>query len=41
MCCGRVGAGDWGGGGVEGVDYCAEIVDEGFAGAGCKEEAGG
>lgn len=41
MCGGGVGAGDLGGGWVEGVDYCAEVVDEGFAGAGCEEEAGG
>lgn len=38
---GGVGAGDCRGGRVEGVDYCAEVVDEGFAGAGGQEEARG
>lgn len=41
MCGWGVGGGDGRGGGVEGVDYCAEVVDEGFAGAGGEEEAGG
>ncbi len=40
----RCGGGWWEGGGrrgVEGADDGAEVVDEGFAGAGDEEEAGG